>query len=91
MKQELKIEQTNTKIHNILSQCCSDDYHMTLSGEETKLNQILMIISGISHYPGHVMTLTEFICTEGMENGLGFHDTVRVAYNEPLSDQKFCS
>ena len=22
------------------------------------------------------MTLTEFICTEGIENGLGFHDII---------------
>ena len=74
MKQELKIEQTNTSNYNILSQCCSDDYHMTLSGKETKLDQFLMIISGIFHYPRHVITLTEFICTEGIENGLGFPD-----------------
>ena len=37
---------------------------MTLSGKETKLEQILMIISG------HVMTLTELKCTESIGNGL---------------------
>ena len=72
MKQELKIEQTNISNHNILSQCCSDDYHMTLSGKKLNLTKFLMIISGIFHYPGHVMTLTEFICTEGIENGWDF-------------------
>ena len=34
------------------------------------------------------MTLTEFICTEGIENGLGFHDTVQLGYNVPASESK---
>ena len=37
-----------------------------------------MIISGIFHYPGHDMTLSEFNCTEGIENGLGFHDIMKI-------------
>ena len=47
---------------------------MTLSGKETKLDQIFN--DNIRDIPlsGHVMTLTEFICTEGTENGLEFHD-----------------
>ena len=56
VKQELKIEQTILSNHNILSQCCSDDYHMTLSGRETKLDHIFNDNSDIFHYPGHVMT-----------------------------------
>ena len=40
VKQELKLSKLILSNHNILSQCCSDDYHMTLSGKETKLDQV---------------------------------------------------
>ena len=46
---------------------------MTLSGKETKLDQILN--NNIRDIPlfGTCYDITEFICTEGIENGLGFH------------------
>ena len=46
---------------------------MTLSVKEAKLDQIFN--DNNRYIPlSHIMTLNKFICTEGIENGLEFHD-----------------
>ena len=60
--------------HNILSQCCSDYYHMTLCGKETKLDQIFYdYIRDIPLF-GTCYDINRVYLYWGIENGLGFHD-----------------
>ena len=67
----LKLSKLILSNYNILSQCCSDYYHMTLSGKETKLNKILNDYIRDIPFSETCYDINRVYCTEAVVPNLG--------------------